>query len=374
MRKIFFITIWLASFNHLLADIATENNYTGSWTDTNSWNGGTRPSPVSTNIANAENIDIYGYITRDGDLSFGNLGNNSYVLTVHDTLVVKGSLSFASNAISLEVADNGVLVVFGDFIANNKVDLDNGGTMVITGDMTLNGGNQDYFDNGGGLYVDGDINGNGDVAAADAVDAPSSDLNGGNDDEQDLFDFVQGNGESALPITLGHFDVSNSLSNVYLSWSTLTEDNFDYFEILRSTNGEIFEVIAAIKGNGFSTIEVQYSYTDYSPKLGTSYYQLRAIDFDGSEETFSALSTVFGTDQIDFTISVNSGSLFVDVISPFQIRHTTLEIYDSQGRLIIQSENNEEEIKLTSDYRNKILIVKMRINDVVVTKKFFFKE
>lgn len=87
-----------------------------------------------------------------------------------------------------------------------------------------------------------------------------------------------------LPITFKNFSVSISKVNAaLLQWSTATEENTDYFAILRSTDGENFEQIGSVKAAGNSTSLINYSYTDntLSSSAEYYYYTLKTVDKDG---------------------------------------------------------------------------------------------
>jgi hypothetical protein len=91
-----------------------------------------------------------------------------------------------------------------------------------------------------------------------------------------------------LPVELLSFDVT-PINNQYarLEWATASEINNNGFEVLRSVDGENFEYIAWISGNGNQTTIHKYSYEDYSIEKGiTYYYQLKQIDYDGQYEYF----------------------------------------------------------------------------------------
>lgn len=91
-----------------------------------------------------------------------------------------------------------------------------------------------------------------------------------------------------LPIKLTSFNAVPSGNKVKVNWATATETNNSHFEILRSENGSDFNAIATIKGGGNTQTEQLYSYIDQNPLAGTSYYQLKQVDFDGN----SSLSKV----------------------------------------------------------------------------------
>ena len=92
---------------------------------------------------------------------------------------------------------------------------------------------------------------------------------------------------SILPILLSTFDATATDKAVNLKWSTASEINFDYFVLEKSNNGVEFTKLVQIKGSGTSNTRKEYSYTDHNPWIGSSYYRLTAIDFDGYTEVFN---------------------------------------------------------------------------------------
>ncbi|MGL1885239.1 MAG: T9SS type A sorting domain-containing protein [Reichenbachiella sp.] len=281
--------ILLATFmifsQNVSGQLSTNNDYSGTWSDVASWSTA-QPAPLTTLIAESQDIIINGYITREGDLSFANIGNNSFELRVIDTLVVEGDLSFANNSISLSIESGGVLVVFGSLNVNNKVDLQNGGNLVVQGDLTLSGGNADYTDNGGGVYVAGTITASNATleTAIIALDQPITNLDGGADPDQSLFDFVDGGGATPLPVELFSFESRVSDTGNYLKWETASELNNAGFEIEVKTGvDEEFRYIAFIEGNGTTNENQSYSLSIDIPKSDT-YYRLKQVDFDGAHE------------------------------------------------------------------------------------------
>lgn len=343
------IVFFLSSTVSLQAQIYTTlDNFTGPWENSGSWVGGSQPDPLTTGIN--DEVDVYGYITRNGSLSFADIGANTKYFTVYDTLVVQGNMTFENNSLNLRIADGGLLVVFGDFTANNKVTLDNGGTLVITGDLTLNGGQNDYVDGGGSLYVDGTISGTGDTAGADAIDEPSSNLDGSSEEgEQELYNFIASGGETPLPITLSYFKAELLDTQIRLSWETLTEENFDYFEIQRSGNGLDFEVIGTVEGHGFSSDPHQYTFADHSPVIGWNFFRLRAIDFDGTYEVFEVIKVENKPDFSTVRLYPNPGNgEFINISIPEKLlsgqQSVNLTVVDVNGALLLQQEVTSSQI------------------------------
>ncbi len=95
-----------------------------------------------------------------------------------------------------------------------------------------------------------------------------------------------------LPVELGYFyGEPNEDKEVILFWYTEREEENNYFEILKSVDGEKFEVIGIVEGQGNSDLGTAYKYTDDIPFIGVNYYQLRQIDFSG-EFSFSPVIAI----------------------------------------------------------------------------------
>jgi hypothetical protein len=95
---------------------------------------------------------------------------------------------------------------------------------------------------------------------------------------------------SLLPVQLTSFTVECNNNNPLLKWTTATETNNDHFTIQRSEDGVNFEDEATIKATGNSSIARNYSFIDYNPLPGTTYYRLSQTDFDGTTTHLQTLA------------------------------------------------------------------------------------
>lgn len=87
---------------------------------------------------------------------------------------------------------------------------------------------------------------------------------------------------TSLPVTWGKFEVREEGRQVYLDWETLSEQNNDSFEIMRSQEGENWTSIGRVPAKGASHTTQSYHFTDTSPLFGTSYYHVVQRDIQGS--------------------------------------------------------------------------------------------
>ncbi len=157
------------------------------------------------------------------------------------------------------------------------------------------------------------------------------------------------------PVELLYFEGENDGDHNILVWATATEINNEGFEIEWSADGEQFENIGFMQGNGTSNEIHEYQFVDREPWAGINYYRLRQIDYDGvydysntisiEYEPFGSLfeATVFPNPAPANNININieTGNLaqpveirIVDLIGR-SIYAERLEVYEtaSQHRL-----------------------------------------
>jgi gliding motility-associated-like protein len=153
-RKIFILIALMILQAQVFSQHISRNNYTGNWENAGSW----EPSwPVPETDSISDNIVIYGYITAGSSVSFSNRNNS---LVVNDTLVIKGDLSL-SNINSLEISDNGILIILGSLTIDNRTTLQVNGYLVIKGDVIKRGSFMQGFaesnDNPTKVFIGGSI-------------------------------------------------------------------------------------------------------------------------------------------------------------------------------------------------------------------------
>ena len=93
-----------------------------------------------------------------------------------------------------------------------------------------------------------------------------------------------------IPVELKSFTAVAGNKQIELSWSTSTELNNRGFEIERRIDGN-FKYIGFVEGNGTTTEQNNYSYTDKNLSDGKYSYRLKQIDFDGSYEYSNVIET-----------------------------------------------------------------------------------
>jgi hypothetical protein len=107
-----------------------------------------------------------------------------------------------------------------------------------------------------------------------------------------------------VPVELASFSASVAGTNVNLSWVTATELNNQGFDIERSTDQNQWEKIGFVDGKGTTTEMNYYSYSDKSLSVGTYYYRLKQLDFDGTSQYSDPVEAVVSV-PMEFVLEQN---------------------------------------------------------------------
>lgn len=122
---------------------------------------------------------------------------------------------------------------------------------------------------------------------------------------------------STLPVELMSFRSIEETEMTHLVWATGSEQNNDYFEIQRSSDGMEFTAIGIEKGVGNSSVLNTYRFSDFSPISGTSYYRLKQVDFNGEFEYSEIISSIrtTGSQLFAFPNPTQTGEIWLTNLS-----------------------------------------------------------
>ncbi len=154
-----------------------------------------------------------------------------------------------------------------------------------------------------------------------------------------------------LPVSFVEF-VGTTLNGINsLKWSTASELNNDYFEIERSGDGEHFEVIGRVAGKGTFNSHSSYSLDDKDPIIGTNYYRLRQIDFDGKtafHDKVLRLTVDIKSDLLDFEMypnPVNKGSINLTIFKGNN-ESVRVRLLDMTGKEWLTTDNANKHLEI----------------------------
>lgn len=305
--------------------------------------------------------------TSAGTVKFtGNVANSSSISN-SGTFDVSGNFT---NDWSTYILNTGDFVVGNSMI--NKGSIDNIGLMYVQGDLN----NISQIDNSGNLFVDASVTGYGSIAGSGVLchSDGQTDPTGTSKSNNVSCDICDGT-VNTLPVELVAFDVKyveNTL--VAINWTTATEENNDYFEVLHSTNGIDFETITRVKGAGNSNIMINYQVYDYNAANGVNYYQLKQVDYDG-KTTLSDIQTLRINGDKEISLYPNPANIgdminveFTDVIN------YSAEIFDITGRLVMRFEDKNSQMQIsTSNLSKGNYILRIIDGEQSLVKRFIVK-
>ncbi|HRH67083.1 MAG TPA: hypothetical protein PLU53_12350, partial [Bacteroidia bacterium] len=167
--------------------------------------------------------------------------------------------------------------------------------------------------------------------------------------------FALGNppgGGNPLPIELATFSATLVGKQVDVKWTTQAEINNHFFTLERSADNINFTEIGRVDGAGNSTSTNNYTFTDFHPLTGVSYYRLKQTDFDGKFAYFP-VSVIRNVRKGSFAVYPNPSSSPVVNLNygDDQLKYFSITVQDITGRIIPSTVEPQENgnMKLTID-------------------------
>lgn len=139
-----------------------------------------------------------------------------------------------------------------------------------------------------------------------------------------------------LPIELLDFSGKQAKNEIKLTWTTASERDNKGFELEGSWDGKTFAAIGFVKGQGTTTQQHTYDFTDTPPQYfgDIVYYRLRQINFDETASLSKILSFTFGK-TTDWQVFPNPTKTDVVLQSNQDIKGTVVvELTDLLGRTL----------------------------------------
>ena len=144
---------------------------------------------------------------------------------------------------------------------------------------------------------------------------------------------------------------------VLLTWSVAIQINNEGFVVESSTDGQLFEPIGWVAGDGFLEQEKIFSFVHRTPANGMNYYRIQQLDYDGRMDYSNIASLEMSISN--FTIYPNPSNGQVSIQHNFSVG-TTLEIYNTLGQLMNQVVLEEQEAILDlSDLQSGMYILRI---------------
>ncbi|MFT5778940.1 MAG: hypothetical protein ACI837_001897 [Crocinitomicaceae bacterium] len=134
-----------------------------------------------------------------------------------------------------------------------------------------------------------------------------------------------------LPVGLVNFDGRYDGENSVITWETVSEINTSHFIVKHSTTTGEFEEVGRVVAAGDSEEELHYSFIHEKPRPGLNYYNLIAVDNDGSEKNHGYVS-------VDAPFNY---AYFDKASQRIMLAYKSdIEVYSMDGKLVASAKNS----------------------------------
>jgi hypothetical protein len=136
-----------------------------------------------------------------------------------------------------------------------------------------------------------------------------------------------------LPVNYAEIKATPTPNSVLVSWITTAEVNNNGFEIQKSNNGEFWQSIAFVEGNGTSFQLNSYAFEDLKPFPGINMYRIKQIDWNGNFAISDAKSVIWNQNDNSTRISVfpNPATSEIQIMGNNIVK---INLMTSSGKLI----------------------------------------
>ncbi len=140
--------------------------------------------------------------------------------------------------------------------------------------------------------------------------------------------------KNELPVELGDFSAQPMEDYNLLTWTSISEINTAVFEVLRSADGENFQIIEVIEAAGNSTEKITYEYLD-TKAIPFAYYKLKMVDLDGTAEFSPTIQLKRENETATIAVFPNPVKNNAQVVIESQVNEDAeMLVLDAMGRTI----------------------------------------
>ncbi len=141
--------------------------------------------------------------------------------------------------------------------------------------------------------------------------------------------------QGVLPVELSTFTGKKVNNGAQLNWSTASEKDNAYFEVLRASEDGVFKTIDKVNGKGTTSETSNYQFVDQNPLNGNNYYKLKQVDRNGDSKEYGLVSVSFDLATSKLAASVNADHHLLLTYQAAENANGEVTIVDLNGKKLI---------------------------------------
>jgi len=147
----------------------------------------------------------------------------------------------------------------------------------------------------------------------------------------------------SLPISLGQFSTECLGKEEIIRWTTITEQNTDFFDLEYTYDGFVFYPVGTYDATGNSETEIEYNARVKQNDTKQRYYRLKMVDTDGSFEytDLIASKSCFNSSTLISNTVQNSNSIVVSTSE-----EASIKFINGLGQMIYSGTTEEQFITI----------------------------
>jgi len=140
---------------------------------------------------------------------------------------------------------------------------------------------------------------------------------------------------TVLPVSLSDFKGRLNSSDVELDWTSSTEQDLDFFDVEKSTDGKTFYSIGKVNAIGNSSSAQRYTLKDVQLNE-VNYYRLKMVNADGSFDYSKVIVIKAAGIRQNIWVMSNPFNDYIDLRLSKQANNTRLQLLATDGKMIAE--------------------------------------
>ena len=132
-----------------------------------------------------------------------------------------------------------------------------------------------------------------------------------------------------LPVEITFLEATPYNTDVTINWQTAVEINNAFFVVERSRDGDSFDGLGLVEGNGTSFEAHDYQFKDYNVAEGKWFYRLRQVDQEGKDR-YSEIREVTIAHKRITSVYPNPAINDVTIAGESTIKYATISDFSGQ--------------------------------------------